>query len=41
MLAYIHTNKEEVIQNSASKIKDAYEISEERPEEYKEILDII
>ena len=41
MLAYIHTNKEEIISVSEEKLKSAYEISEDKKEEYKEIESLI
>jgi len=41
VLAYIHTNKEEIISVSEEKLKSAYEISEDKKEEYKEILGVI
>lgn len=39
-LAYIHTNKENV-EKEIEILKSAYEISENMPSEYKNILDII
>lgn len=39
-LAYIHTNKDDA-QNHIETLKSAYEISEDRPDEYKHILKII
>lgn len=41
ILAYIHTNKEETIEKAKEDILKAYEISENKPEEYKHILGII
>lgn len=41
ILAYIHTNKENVIQKAKEDIILAYKIQDEKPEEYVEILDII
>lgn len=41
ILAYIHSNKEELIQNAKEKVEKAYEITKEEVEEYKDILNII
>ena len=40
-LAYIHTNKEETIENAMQRIKLAYTIGVNKPEKYKDILMII
>lgn len=40
-LAYVHTNKEEVIKIAIEELKIAYEIRNEKPEKYKHILEII
>lgn len=40
-IAYIHSNKEEVIEEVKEKIEEAYKISSNKPEEYKHILNII
>ena len=40
MLAYIHSNKEDV-EEAKKKIIEAYKIDVEKPEEYKHILNII
>lgn len=40
-IAYIHSNKEELIQEAKTKVKEAYKICVERTEEYKDILNII
>ena len=39
-LAYIHANREN-IEEAKQMVEVAYKISKERPEEYKDILDII
>lgn len=40
-LAYIHSNKEELIQSAKEKVEKAYKITKEKTEEYKDILNII
>lgn len=40
-LAYIHTNREEIIKMSKEKLKLAYEISDNEPSKYQEILNIV
>lgn len=40
-LAYIHTNKEEKIEEAIEKLKTAYTIGNTKPEKYKDILKII
>lgn len=40
-LAYIHSNNKEKIEEATLKIKEAYKISERKPEKYKDILNII
>lgn len=41
ILAYVHSNKEELIQNAKEKIEKAYKITKEKAEEYIDILNII
>lgn len=40
-MAYIHTNREEIIKMSKEKLKLAYEISDNEPSKYQEILNIV
>ena len=40
-IAYIHVNKKDKIEEAVEQIKKAYKIEEERPERYKDILNII
>lgn len=40
-LAYVHSNKEENIEEAIEKVKEAYSISEKEPERYVDILNII
>ena len=40
-LCYIHSNRQDVINEVESMIKEAYKISEEKPEEYIDILNVI
>ncbi len=40
-LAYIHTNSFERIEKAKEDMLESYEISKEKPEEYKHILGII
>lgn len=41
ILAYIHTNIEEKIEEAKKDIKSAYEISDKKPSKYEHILDIM
>ena len=41
VLAYIHTNMEEKIETAETRLKEAFEISEDKPERYEDILGII
>lgn len=41
ILAYIHTSKEEKIEEAEETLKVAFEITDEMPEKYQEILGII
>lgn len=41
VLAYIHANKEEEIENAVKELKNAYEISQQKPQQYKHILNVI
>ena len=40
-LAYIHTNKQEKIEEATGKLKTAYTIGKTKPEKYKDILNIV
>ncbi len=40
-IAYIHVNKKDKIEEAIEQIKKAYKIEEEKPERYKDILNII
>ena len=40
-LAYIHSNREEVIKEAIKEVEEAYKIGEDRPEDYEHILNII
>lgn len=40
-LAYIHTNKEDKIENAKRDLKKAYKISKESSNEYRHILGIV
>ena len=41
VLAYIHTNMEEKIEEANIRLKEAFEISGDKPERYEGILDVI
>jgi len=41
VLAYIHTNMQEKIEEADMRLKEAFKISEDKPERYEEILGII
>ena len=41
ILAYIHANVAEKIEEAKEKIQEAYKISKQKPTEYKHILNII
>lgn len=41
ILAYIHTNMEEKIEEAEVNLKSAFEISEDKPEKYEHILGVI
>lgn len=40
-IAYIHVNKKDKIEEAIERVKKAYKIEEERPDKYKDILNII
>ena len=41
VLAYIHTNMQEKIEEADMRLKEAFKISEDKPERYEDILGII